>query len=362
MLKKAVIILGMHRSGTSVITAGLEMMGISLGNKYTAKGRENPKGYFENKDVRFFNDRLLKFLHSRWDNPLFDGRKALDSCEGKMLTVWHDEAHEIFLNNFLGKTIWALKDPRMCQLLPFWISVFERNGFDSDNTLYVHVVRNPLEVALSQQQRHKTNPNFHFLGGDLYQTVLLWLSSHFQALREVNSDHNMAIAFDDILDNPALQIARLSEFLGIEVTEQSTKEYLSSFLEKGLKHHNLDRNDSEQLEKKCPDAKFLYDSLSEFSKSFSFSRNDIQKLLASLKPIDQALDLFLPVYPMISDVWYNWQDTEAEYKVLKKKHELVIGSYAWKIVSRIKTLFTRIPGSRYFLSTAKKIFDMLFGH
>ena len=46
MNKKAVIVLGMHRSGTSVITAGLEAMGVYIGDNYLEEGVHNKKGYW----------------------------------------------------------------------------------------------------------------------------------------------------------------------------------------------------------------------------------------------------------------------------------------------------------------------------
>ena len=46
----------------------------------------NPKGFFENEDITPFNNRLLRFLHSSWDNPIFDGRIALENVPETELT------------------------------------------------------------------------------------------------------------------------------------------------------------------------------------------------------------------------------------------------------------------------------------
>ena len=85
--KKGIIVLGVHRSGTSVLAAGLEALGISLGRKSEWVNEDNPKGFFENQDITPFNERLLRFLHARWDNPLFDCRRALEQVTGLLFPV-----------------------------------------------------------------------------------------------------------------------------------------------------------------------------------------------------------------------------------------------------------------------------------
>ena len=51
MTKKAIIVLGAHRSATSLFTAGLESLGAYLGIKTNYKSEENPKGFFENEEI-----------------------------------------------------------------------------------------------------------------------------------------------------------------------------------------------------------------------------------------------------------------------------------------------------------------------
>lgn len=357
MDKRAVIVLGMHRSGTSAVTAALEAMGVFLGNKSQLSGDENKKGYFENDDIVPFNDRLLKFLNSRWDNPLFDGRSVIVAYGEEGLSSWYEEADDIFRRNFADAVVWGLKDPRLCQLLPFWKRVFEKNGFTEHNTFYVHVLRNPLEVALSQKKRHDNNPDFHFIGEDPLQTMALWLSSHFQALREVNSDNNIVVFFDDFLNQPNLQLQRLTEFLGIDPAEHSTDAFVSSFLEKDLKHHNTNQSKLEELNTISSLIVLLYNSLKELSKKRSFGREEIRKILISLEPVTPAYDLFSPMYPLISSAWYNWQDMTKNYREVLVSYTEVTSSYTWRISSKLKKSLVKIPGTKTLFGIIKKIYD-----
>ncbi|MBN1883551.1 MAG: sulfotransferase [Deltaproteobacteria bacterium] len=351
---KAIIVLGMHRSGTSAIAAGLEAMGFALGKKYVTIQYDNQKGYFENEDVVSFDDHLLQFLNSRWDNPFFDGRRALADCEEHELAPWYEEADAIIRENFSGYSRWAVKDPRMCQLLSFWTSVLERNGYLGTDTYYIHVLRHPLEVAHSQLQRHRKNPGFHYIGGDLRQTVLLWLSSHLQALREVNSDNNIAILFTDLLEEPALQMERIIRFLDIDISRDSLKEYLDDFLERSLKHHTLDESENDQLKKKYPEAVYVYDALSRLSKENSFDRDDIQNILKNIDSYAHALDLFHPMYPLLSVAWYDWQD-------MIERHREVMTSYTWRMANKLRNSLIGIPGMKTLFGVLKKIYDFFSG-
>ncbi|MBN1881099.1 MAG: sulfotransferase [Deltaproteobacteria bacterium] len=303
MTKKAVIVLGMHRSGTSAITAGLEAMGISLGNYELEANPENPKGYFENGAVRGLNDNLLKFLHSRWDNPFFDGRRAIDEA-GDGLSDFYRRADEIFKKNFEGKPIWAVKDPRMCLTLPFWVKVFERHGFDGTNTYYLHMVRHPVEVAESQRERHKKVPAFHFIGSDPRQTMALWLSHHYQALREVNSNKNIVVLFHKLIENPTQQMFQVERFLGIEHGREAVDEYCRGFLERGLKHHN-EKDDAPMIWSRC--VRVLYRWFCEMEEEYPFGKGHIDDILNCLSDYEDALELFHPSAALLSDAWYRWQ-------------------------------------------------------
>jgi len=108
--QKAVLVLGMHRSGTSAITAGVEALGVSLGDIGFESNFDNTKGFFENMDVVKFNDRLFQECGSSWDNPFFylkpDHQQVIDS--------FSNEAEELLTKYYKHEQIWALKDPRLC--------------------------------------------------------------------------------------------------------------------------------------------------------------------------------------------------------------------------------------------------------
>ena len=66
---KAVLILGMHRSGTSAVTRVLNLLGVELGSHLMQPGKDNPSGFWEHQDVVAIHERLLEGLDMAWDDP-----------------------------------------------------------------------------------------------------------------------------------------------------------------------------------------------------------------------------------------------------------------------------------------------------
>ena len=74
-MKKCLVVLGMHRSGTSAFAGVLELLGVNLGSKMLETQPDNPTGFFENKYVVLATDCILETLNSSWDDtyPLPQG-------------------------------------------------------------------------------------------------------------------------------------------------------------------------------------------------------------------------------------------------------------------------------------------------
>jgi len=70
-VSKCIIVLGMHRSGTSAFTGVLNILGVELGSNLMEPTKENPRGYFEKRAVMEINDEILNILGSSWDDDFF---------------------------------------------------------------------------------------------------------------------------------------------------------------------------------------------------------------------------------------------------------------------------------------------------
>ena len=143
-----VLVLGMHRSGTSALTRVLNLLGLDAGREVLMGASEsNPTGHWEVEKLTSFNDRLLDHLSGRWDAPPPTAREVLSlMADGD----FGDEAAALHAETFPDPH-WVWKDPRVCLLLPFWRQVLARDGGDLPHE--VVSLRDPREVAHSLEAR-----------------------------------------------------------------------------------------------------------------------------------------------------------------------------------------------------------------
>ena len=128
----------------------------------------------------------------------------------------------------------------MCQIIPFWDDVFERCGFSEKEIYHVYIARHPVEVAKSQCKRRAVDPEFYVIGENLIETISLWFSLTYQALRSIRADHNIFLLFSDLVSDPKSQVVRLAKFLDIECSTQAVDEYCNNFVDKNLRRNVTD--------------------------------------------------------------------------------------------------------------------------
>ena len=220
----AVIVLGMHRSGTSALAGLLHELGIEMGpSLMSGRADENEKGFWEHEKIVSIHDRLLAHFGSGWSDtrPLpqdWYSRDFSRQCQ--------DEICDVLKEDFGSQPLWALKDPRMCRLVPLWMPVFEK--FDIE-PLFLCIVRNPLEVAASLQRRDHMNTD---------HALLLWLQYNLEAVDSTAGCRRRFLTFAQLLEQgaPLLQdLLRgcLRQPAGLPVTAAGASTLLSS----DLRHH-----------------------------------------------------------------------------------------------------------------------------
>ncbi|MGB0748026.1 MAG: glycosyltransferase [Magnetospiraceae bacterium] len=251
---KAVLILGMHRSGTSALTAGVSALGFTLGGGENARDSDNPKGYFENIDIVELNNRILLENGGFWAAPGFG--RAVD-WTADSFTRFIPEAQDLLNTHYGAGGNWVLKDPRMCLLLPFWQPLItDQMGAE---IRYLHITRNPLEVALSQQSRRRAGGPVHLLGDDPRYTLALWYAYYREAARHLDNDQNLVLDYQDLLEEPGQQLSRVAGFLDTACTPETLSWFTGSFIEGRLR-----RNKAAAAGKRYPGFAFIdatYNSL-----------------------------------------------------------------------------------------------------
>lgn len=199
--RRHAVVLGMHRSGTSLTARLLGDLGWYLGRPDELLGprEDNPDGFFERAEVQVLNDRLLSVLGASWDGPPgpdeLDALRddGLDEQVGTLVTELEAEA---------GAAPFAVKDPRLCVLWPLW----ERH-LPPSATL-VLTFRHPAEVAASLRKRD---------GLPMATGLALWEEYVRRALLAARDRAAVVVRYGDLLAEPEESIAHLAQALGATV-------------------------------------------------------------------------------------------------------------------------------------------------
>lgn len=152
----AVLVMGVHRSGTSALTSVLADLGLELGFTPTERSKENEEGFFEYPAFRNLNDDLLAAHGASWDVwSLLADDIAADP--DRIPAALRDRARSL-IAGIPGTGPFVLKDPRAMVTWPFWASLLAEARVDLRLVL---IARDPAEVALSQVSRSSDAPQFY---------------------------------------------------------------------------------------------------------------------------------------------------------------------------------------------------------
>ena len=223
-----VIVLGMHRSGTSAFTKGLELFGVDLGQNLLAANEYNPKGYFEDNQLVTINDNILRKSELLWSTLQFIEPADL---LGPRFQKEQNDAREFLKGKLAQGTPIGLKDPRLCRTLPLWEKIFVELEV---RVGYVIVFRSPFEIAASLEKRD---------GMAFDYGLALWGSYQTDALRHTESKSRLFVGLHQLLENSERELTRISKFLetGWDLDAQSALEYEKKFLDSDLRHHQTEK-------------------------------------------------------------------------------------------------------------------------
>ncbi|MFB6352396.1 MAG: sulfotransferase [Bradymonadaceae bacterium] len=254
MHETPIIITGMHRSGTSLLTRMLEHLGLFVGARTET-----------HREATFFLDLnrwLLQQAGGRWDypDPIDD---LLDHKPARRRSIEYLRAHcdslrrieYVGLDRFLDETPawtfdgpWGWKDPRNTYTLPIWLELFpearvlyiERNGIDVADSLYRRNESSSAKWRMLHDTIHDSllEPIYWFWrrGDHGFETsqrcarrtacLGLWRQyvdrgrSHVAAL----GDRAAAVEYEELLRAPAKHLPRLAEFCGLAVDDDQLYE------------------------------------------------------------------------------------------------------------------------------------------
>ncbi len=223
--RKAIVVLGMHRSGTSAVCGALDVLGVNFGKHLQPANEANPKGYWEHPEIFALHDELLRSLGSRWDN---DSPLPSNWVERDITRDIRSLLIRVLERDFAHASLFGLKDPRMCRLMPLWLPIFPTLRIEPH---FVLTVRHPWEVAESLAKRD---------GLEHPKSYLLWLEHLVQAISATRGHQQSVVCYEEMMDNPVKVLIGLRKELGVNLRAPfRVRSSLHKFLEPSLRHHHL---------------------------------------------------------------------------------------------------------------------------
>lgn len=202
--RRGFVVLGMHRSGTSMLSGLLVTgMGYKTGGPLIKPAFDNEKGFFERIDIVNQNDEFFKAQKMNWAANVvkYDWKKALEQKKTGKVPFKRGQSGLDFLNN-KANAPWLQKDPRMCITLRTWVELM------NSEPAVVYTYRHPLEVAMSIKKRQKNI--------SLETGMRLWIVYNMRAIQNSAGLCRVLSSNESIFTDTLREVQRISD----ELTER----------------------------------------------------------------------------------------------------------------------------------------------
>ena len=210
---RPVIVLGMHRSGTSMFTSILQRCGIFMGNDLSS----NRESY----TFTHFNEKLLNNAGATWYRPksIETSDMSFDTKEfGIQFLNYRRQAVDAL--KYMAGRSWGWKDPRNTFTLPYWLHYFPE-------ARVIHVYRNGTDVSRSLHKRNASLQGSDRLPelDDISYCFKLWETYIEEAERagEKLKNRYMAVQYEALLQCEAGLLKKMETFLRIPKMHRAVK-------------------------------------------------------------------------------------------------------------------------------------------
>jgi hypothetical protein len=276
-MRELTAIIGMHRSGTSMVAQLTHELGIPVvgDEDHLAHGNaHNQGGYWETPELVTMNNRLLAYLGGDW-------REVPAIPPGWALSPWLApyRAHARTLIRVIPGERRSWKDPRLTLTLPFWRQVVP-------TTRYVLCFRNPLDVHRSLERRDNMS---------LLEAVRLWGLYSALAIRDTVGEPRLLLFYEDFFQPDQKPLDRLTAFLGVSAAGPDA---LS--IQTDLRHHAHTSADLLNHPEVPDSVKLLWETLEHYRQG-GMTQDDEALLNQAARAF--TLDLSIPLSRRIRRRW-----------------------------------------------------------
>lgn len=207
-MKPIVVVVGMNRSGTSLIAQCLERLGVSFGSPLIPGDQANPRGYYEHKGIV---DHQTSFMHqccyrSGWNDigplDLIDEPAKLSEAEAHEEALRAIVAREVAECDLFGvkTTYW----PRIPEV--WW------NIVDDYAPIFIHAMRHPSQVLHSILKANETEGKLTDERQHMFLRQWAWHNAELFQLEGTE------VWFEDWWPEPQFNMLKLARAIGVDKT------------------------------------------------------------------------------------------------------------------------------------------------
>lgn len=223
--RTCILVMGMHRSGTSALGGVLGLLGSDLPAHVIGGDENNQKGYFESAPLNTLNGEILEALGSRWDDwHALDARGDFPGRSG-----FEARARALLETEFGGAAQFVFKDPRNCRIGDFWLPLLRETGA---RVVALHTLRDPWEVAASLTRRDRMLTE---------QGLLLWLRHTLDAERLTRDLPRFHTSYDLLMQDWRGMAEQAGPALGLSWAHgiDAAAPEINAFLARDLRHFDM---------------------------------------------------------------------------------------------------------------------------
>ena len=299
-----VLVVGMHRSGTSLCSHLLSALGVDMADTNSGRGAaspvpENPHGHWERWEIVEFHDRILGLFNRDYEGCFHDFALPVAWWADPRVAQIRREIIA-FLERRMGDGYFGFKDPRTVRLMPVWHQIFNELKLAPRIVL---CLRNPAQVARSLYARDRLDP----ANGE-YR----WLVHMIDFYRYTSNFDCCAVEYEEWFHNPTANIEKLQKFLDLpwQQSETDLRLLLSDLIDPTARH-----DDTEHREAGQPLVRSLYKLAVRDGQDGA--RDQIAYIVSQFVSFQQLQRPFLQVFEDVANTAAKYPAIEQEARALR---------------------------------------------
>lgn len=219
-----ILVMGMHRSGTSIVAEILDALGVNMG-RFMDTNHE-PMTHIA------LNNWILRQAGTTWEYPtdierLYSSEKALDAVRGSIRGATERSIIKSVHMSTNKNQVWGWKDPRNTATLPVWLNIYpgakviyvrrhgvpvasslcaRRNKFENSKLRIWHKVLTPMKPGPGMGSRLWTIDGAFDMWEDYCNLGEKWINT-------LDFDTH-TVVYEELLGDPESAIASIADFIG----------------------------------------------------------------------------------------------------------------------------------------------------